>query len=507
MSAMYCTALTLGVQCFVGRKWYRPFVPPSTFASSFLHSCAVPALNLVLKQAVSSKPRHNTLHKGSAGKKAVLSLDRSALDKARQMSKLLDEAPPMQGGCPFMLLPDDMLQPPGWSNSRSCPFSSSRAPGAHARGSPDHIAEDTVLPLTSGAPPDAHAREHPVLIAEDAVLPLTADSFSSAAAQERPLPDAEDNKVCPFGARSAAVTPAPAAAVPGDLKSRSVSSSHSDEPPHDVEPTAQGKRPFHFEPGSPCPLPSPSLPQPTAATEAAQAECELSGVGAITDEALKEYEQAFAVDPDEAMLQAYGALLADKVAEACGEADDSSQYGGQGHDLAHVAPQPLTPTLCGTPGQPTLPGPSKLAVACPTIQRHESASNANTAPQTSAQTPHHESTDPSSAAPATPLGNTIAGSSGSHAASAHSNAAVTAALSCQGLYDAYQHSMNRIGAWCGYLQQQPLRWHVLMTTCLGLQLVMMLYFSLVHQRYGTYLLPGSIPMNPAAGCLRIFLTT
>lgn len=452
-------------------------------------------------QAASSKARHNRLHaqKGSAGKKAILSLDRSALDKARQLSKLLDDAPPMQGGCPFMVLPDDMLQPSGGSKGRSCPFSSGRAPGVHAQESSNHVTSDTVLPLTSDGAPGAHSREIPGHTAENTVLPLTLDTSPNAEAQASSVPDAEDIKVCPLRAKSGAVMPAPAAAVPEGLESRNVTSFHSDEPPHVVEPTAQGKCPFHFDPDSASPLPSPSSPQPAAATEAAWAECELSGVSAMTDEALREYEQAFAVDPDEAMLQAYGALLADKVAEACGEADDSSQCDAgdrQGHDQAYVAPRPLTLTPGGTPGQPTLPAhelpPSKLADACSKIQCHGSDLSRGREHQTSAQTPHHQTSDHNSAAAATQPGNITTGSSEPHAATALSNAAVTAAFNWRGLHDAYQHSMNRISAWCAFLQQQPLRWHVLMTTCLGLQLVMMLYFSLVHQRYGTYCLAACL---------------
>ena len=167
-------------------------------------------------QAASSKARHNTLHsqKGAAGKRPILSLDKSALDKSRLLSKLLDEAP-MQGGCPFMVLTDDTLQPSGRSKTRSCPFSSGRAP-------------------------DAHARETPVQMAEETVLPLTSDRAPAAETQESSIPDAGDNKVCPFGASAAAVTPAPEVAVPGGLNSSSLSAFHLDGTPQVADPTAEG---------------------------------------------------------------------------------------------------------------------------------------------------------------------------------------------------------------------------------------------------------------------------
>lgn len=420
-----------------------------------------------------------------------------------------------------MALTDDALQPARGSNSRVCPYSTGRAPGTQESRAPDTRTQESKAPDTqeSRGPdafpyhsraPGSHAQENSAYNADDTTCPSTSDkAFTDTPAQESSFPDAEGT-TCPFRATPAVVTPTPKPAAHGDLQSSCLSSSHSDGPPQVTQSKAAGKCPFHFEPSTSSPLLSSALPQPAPAPAAAEVEHELPGMSAMTDEALREYEQAFAVDPDEAMLRAYGALLADKVAEACGQADDSSKSdaeGRQGREFECTAAQPSTPPPGCTPKQPTLPAhglaPSRLAHASPLVQRYESETRASKAPQASSHATCAQIAEADSAAAATQTNNMTNRSSGLHAVTAHSKAAVMAAFACQGVHDACQHSMNRVSACRDFLQQQPLRWHLLMTACLGLQLVMMLYFSLVHQRYAPWT-AGEATGNPPPSLLRLY---
>lgn len=391
------------------------------------------------------------------------------MDRARQLSRLLEEAP-QDGGCPFMVPTDAMPEP---FQGSMCPFSSGRAPIAQAQETPVHVAQGSI---------------------------------------------------CPFGAANpASVMPEPERAAPGSCVNSCVQpnvSSHLQQP----------KAPIHSEQGGP--LPVPSLPHPAPDSAAAQAELEQPQVGAMTEEELKEYEQAFAVEPNEAMLQAYAALLADKVTQAdrecedtpqrdsCvteeadrtpesitqrdddkseevdGEAEDTPQHKGSGHRMeqpAHLVPDvhPPSPTSIPTDADAFLEAHrgkhSHFSEASPSKMGHSSAqtSSAEMTPDAAAAV--------ATAAAASKSDRVTANSSWSRTSTVHSKAAVRAL--CQGLNQAYQGSMSRVKWCCDYLQQQPQRCHVLMTICFGVQLAMTLYFSLVHQRYAL-LTNMAVSVNP-----------
>ena len=369
----------------------------------------------------------------SASNKWAFTLDRSAVDRARQLSRLLEEAPE-EGGCPFMVPTDAMPEP---SNGRSCPFSSGRAPIAQAQETPVHVAEDST---------------------------------------------------CPFGAAStASVMLAPEGAAARSCVSSSV---QPNVPSHQQQPKAM----FHSGQGGSSP--ESSLPHPAPVSAAAQSELEQPQVGAMTEEELKEIEQAFAVEPNEAMLQAYAALLAGKVSEADRECADTAQHDSCAAELADRGAED-TPQCKGSGHRPEQvshstpvhpPSPTSIpanADAFPEAHcgkhAHLSAASPSQVGHSSAQVGSAEWTPDATAAVASKSDRVTADSSGSHAATSHSKAAVRA-FRCQGLHQAYHGSMSRV-RWCyDKLQQQPQTWHVLMTICFGVQLAMTLYFSLVHQR-------------------------
>lgn len=415
-------------------------------------------------QAVFSEVRRNELRspQGPTSKKWALSLDRSAVDKARQLSRLLDEAP-QQGGCPFMV-PTDVKPEP--SKARSCPFSSGRAPTA---------LEDLV--------PAAEA------------------------------------SVCPFGATNlASVMPAPDRAAPGCYVSGCL---QADESSWLHQPKAAAKCPLHSGGGSSSPV--ASLPHIAPDLAAAQTEHEQPQIGAMTEEELKEYEQAFAVEPNEAMLQAYAALLADRIAGADRDSDDAPQRDSgrigeadrepdstRQHDddkIAEADREPEDTQCCNSPGhrpeEPTQPAhiqpPSHTsshtkANAVPQAECsgqchetedsrvHQSSQQISSAQETEASSASAAAAAVATAAAASPSDRMTTRSLWLRAATAHAKAA-TKAFRFQGLHRAHQQSMRRVRSCCDYLRQQPLRWHVLMTVCFGVQLAMTLYFSLVHQRY------------------------
>ena len=423
------------------------------------------ALHVAL-QADFSKVKKDKLrpHQGPASKKWAFSLDRSAVEKARQLSRLLDEAP-QEGGCPFMVSSDVVPQP---SKGRSCPFSSGRAPTA-----------------------------------------------------QEGLVQAEEETVCPFGAGNpASVMPAPDRAAPASCESSCL---QADESSQLQQPKTAGKCPFRFGQGDSSPV--PSLPHTAPDMAAAQTEHEQPQTGAMTEEELKEYEQAFAAEPNEAMLQAYAALLADKVAEADRDSDDIPQHDNSNMGKAERRPESI-PQSCrnnmqkadgeagGTPEcnalghrpeQSTQPAhhqtPSHTSSRTNTDaypqaecsgQCDETEASPSRVHQTSAQTSSAQATELSSAsaaaaavatAAAAPMSDMMtAHSSWLYAATAYSKAAIKA-LSLQGLCHAHHRSTSRVRSCCDYLHQQPCRWHVLMTICFGIQLAMTLYFSLIHQRY------------------------
>ena len=411
-----------------------------------------------LIQAAISNVRHTKLqpqqHSGS--KRGIFSLDRSAVDKARQLSRLLDEAP-QEGGCPCMVSTDVMPQSPSGSKSRICPFSSDRAPVAQAKENSILDAESAVCPSIGGDP-------SAVVPALDAASPECSDSTCLTSSRPDGLLKLQQTNAaakCPFrfgqGVSSQLLaSPQPALAPAAAQSGHDQPDTISDTPP---------------------------------GAEAAQAEHDDQlQIDAMTDEALKEYEQAFAVDPNEAMLQAYAALLADKVAEADRESDDTPHCNGHDH----------------RPGQPTLPAhgqppsgytndatfPEALGgQQCPASDASPSRLPQASAQGTSAElaeaasVPAAGTAVPTAGAAAAHADRMMTDSSGPCAADANSKAAVKAVFSFQEVWGACQQSMSRIQSCCEYLQQQPLGWHMLMTTCFGIQLVMTLYFSSVHQRY------------------------
>lgn len=410
-----------------------------------------------------SKVRKDELrpHQGPASKKWAFSLDRSAIDKARQLSRLLDEAP-QEGGCPFVVSTDVMPEP---LKGRSCPFSSGRDPTAQ---------EDMVY--------------------------------------------ATEDSVCRFSAANpASVMPAPDRAAVG---TRVSSCLQADVSSHLQQPKAAAKCPFHFEQGDSSPM--PSLPHKAPEFKATPTE-EQSLIGGMTEEELKEYEQAFAVEPNEAMLQAYAALLADKVAEAdrdpddipqrasgkSTEADRTADYAPQynDHNVKEADRKAKDTPQCRDPGH--MPGHfTQLAyiqppahVSCHTSGNavpfpeadhgkhcHVTEASSSRAYQATAQTSSAQMTEASSAPAAAAASDRMTNHS-----PCSCGATALKAFKHPGLHSACQQSMSRVRSCCDYLRQQPLRWHVLMTICFGIQLVMTLYFSLVHQRYA--LLPNTVALQ------------
>ena len=424
-----------------------------------LNDMLLEALHVPL-QAVFSNGRKDKLqpHQGPVGKKWSFSLDRSAVDKARQLSRLLGEAP-REGGCPFMVSTNVM---PESSKGRSCPFSAGRAPTAHK------------------------------------------DRVSAA-----------EDSVCPFGAANPALLrPATDRAAPGSCMSSCL---QADESSQLQQPKAEAKCPFHF--GHEDFSSVPSLPHTAPDMAAAQTEDEQPQTGAISEEELKQYEQAFAVESDEAMLQAYAALLADKVAEADRDSDvvpkrDSGDMGDaeresgstpqhHGEKIQKADREAEDTPECNGPGHRPgqrippqhLQSPSHISsrtdadavrhAEC-SGQGYETEASPSRVHQSSVQTRSAQAPEASSAdaaaAAASMSDRMTACSSWLLSATAHSKAAIKA-FSLEGLCHAHQRNMSLVGSCCDYLHQQPLRWHILMTICFGVQLAMTLYFSLVHQRY------------------------
>ena len=421
-----------------------------------LNDMLLEALHVPL-QAVFSKVRKDKLqlHQGPADKKWAFSLDRSAVDKSRQLSRLLDEAP-QEGGCPFMVSTGVMMES---SKGRSCPFSAGRAPTAHK------------------------------------------DQVSAA-----------EDSVCPSGAANPALLrPATDRGTSGSCVSSCL---QSDESSQLQQPKAEAKCPLHF--GHEEFSSVPSLPHTAPDMAAAQTEDEQPQTGAISEEELKQYEQAFAVESDEAMLQAYAALLADKVAETDRDSDDVPK-----RDSGDIEREPgSTPQCHGDkiqkadreaedtpecngpghrPGQhiPSehLQSPSRISsctdadavqhTECsgPCCETEASPSKVHQSPvqSSSAQAPEASSADAAAAAASTSDRMTTC-SSWLLSAAAHTKAAIKA-FSRKGLCCAHQRSMSLLGSCFDYLHHQPSRWHILMTICFGVQLAMTWYFSLVHQRY------------------------
>ncbi len=252
-------------------------------------SCACSVLQALFEEARSSCV-HNKAEIHAS--KLDFPLDRSAVAIARELSKKLDEAP-QEGGCPFMISAKTQLAEP-----------------ASAK------LQHDIYPLSS-----AHA----------------AQSQSQAAQTDV----TKQAKVCPFSGAKVDLTDcqsrrAAAAAADATIGSRCPVSFPDESSPS--QSSALGSSPD----AASCPFNFgnkeniPTQIQPVGSQSAADEP--------MTEDALKEYEQAFSMDPDEAMLQAYATLLADKVAEADMEADDApaaAATAGQGTQAGNGCPKML----------------------------------------------------------------------------------------------------------------------------------------------------------------------
>ncbi|DBA83269.1 TPA: hypothetical protein ACH3X2_006772 [Trebouxia sp. C0005] len=336
-------------------------------------------------------------------------LDRSAVAIARELSKKLDEAP-QEGGCPFMTSAKTQLAEPASAKMQhdTCPLSSS-----HAAQSQSHAAQKDVTKQATVCP------------FSRAQVDLTECHLQGAAATAA----ATMGSKCPVY-------------FPGE-SSPSQSSALSSSPDAASCPFNSGNKEN-----------IPSQIQPVGSQSvAASDEPEAAADEPMTEDALREYEQAFSLDPDEAMLQAYATLLADKVAEAGMEAVD-------------------TPAAAATAGQAT-----QANHDCPKMMR------------TDAQTDTQMSGKDAKAV-----------SSGRHISrpASHTHALIeeSAEEKTNGwaeLAGSYKTGQTKPATclqsctvltkflWRELLQQPP-RWHAVMAACFGIQFAMTLYFSLVHQR-------------------------
>ena len=249
-------------------------------------SCAFSLLQAVFEEARSSYAHSKAKIHAS---KLDFPLDRSAVAIARELSKKLDEAP-QEGGCPFMISTKTQLAEPASAKLQhdSCPLSSSHAPQSLSQAAQTDVTR--------------HAKVCPFSGAKVGLTDCQLQHAAAAAAA-----DATMGSRCPVS-------------FPGES---SPSQSSALAPSLDA-----ASCPFNF--GNKENIPSqtqPVVPQSAAASDEAEAAADEP----LTEDALREYEQAFSMDPDEAMLQAYATLLADKVAEADMEADDTpAATAGQG---------------------------------------------------------------------------------------------------------------------------------------------------------------------------------
>ena len=212
---------------------------------------------------------------------------------------------------------------------------------------------------------------------------------------------------------------------------------------------------------------------------------------------MKEYEQAFSQDPDEAMLQAYGALLAGKVAEADTDADD--------------VPSPLAPPDASP--RATCPELTDNPLEAPPQRGADIHSNP-TGCQQGSRGGQHDSKKPHFKQRA---GSTLSDSA-AHATGAETYSVVSktaeAERNARSAHDSQMPKATRAPgglavrkSWLDVitslgreLQQQPARWCTTMIACFGLQLAMTLYFGLVHQRCGPPLQPCLCGLSQINAC-------
>lgn len=370
-------------------------------------------------------------------------LDRSAVATARELSKQLDEAP-QEGGCPFMT--STSAKPAesalGGAQSGPCPFSSSIAATAQLQ---------------------------------------TAHTGSSNQAS-----------ACPFSAAKADVTPnadtPPHAAMPSVGYHDSV----PDESPSPQSsalgpPPAAATCPFNYENKENMPLQSLSQ---SAGASGASADLDAAVNEPMTEDALKEYEQAFSMNADEAMLQAYAALLSDKVAEADTEANDTSaaadaaaagqgsHEGGGCPDMSHIHAEQANPNT-----QVLHSNQAQADGGNPTADDSQHDARQSTSHYGAAADAHANLSD-------RPTGTSHAQIDGLDGKSAQTNMHANTEFSGHGQSPqntggSVAQTQSRVavlGSLWHELLQQPPRWHAIMIACFGIQLAMTLYFSLVHQR-------------------------
>ena len=359
-------------------------------------------------------------------------LDRSAVATARELSKKLDEAP-QEGGCPFMIPAKTQLAEP-----------------ASAK------LQHDIRPVSS-----SHAAQSQSQAAQTAVT--------------------KQAKVCPISGAKVDLTDAPAAAA-ATMGSRCPVSFPGESSPSGSSALGSSPDaascPFNF--GNKENIPSQIQPVAAAASDEAEAAVDEP----MTEDALREYEQAFSMDPDEAMLQAYATLLADKVAEADMEADDTpaaAATAGQGTQAGNGCPK-MSLTNAQTDTQMSGRGPCQRHIAAITVlsilkpdckpaillsgtgKDAKAVSSGTDISRPASQT--HSVTE-ESAEEKTNGWAELAGSD-----KTGQTEPATWWQSCTAVMKSVWHE----------LLQQPPRWHAVMAACFGTQLAMTLYFSLVHQR-------------------------
>ncbi|DBA74157.1 TPA: hypothetical protein ACH3X1_010956 [Trebouxia sp. C0004] len=336
-------------------------------------------------------------------------LDRSAVAIARELSKKLDEAP-QEGGCPFMISAKTQLAEPASAKVQHhiCPVSSSHAAQSRSQAAQTDVTKQAKICPFSGAK-----------------LELTDCQSQIAAAAA-----GADSRM---GSRCSVNLPGESSLSPSSALGSSPDAASC---------------PFNY--GNKENIPSQIQPVGSAA---ASDEAEAAVDEPMTEDALREYEQAFSMEPDEAMLQAYATLLADKVAEADMEADD-------------------TPAAAATASQGTQAGNGCPKILCTNAQTDTQMSGKDAKAMSSGTdisrpASHTHSLAEESAEEKTNGWAELAGSD---------RTGQIEPATCLQSWTAVTNSL-----WLELLQQPP-RWHAVMAACFGVQVAMTLYFSLVHQR-------------------------
>jgi len=266
MSLAYRLRLPLAAS----QSWSQVLIPQH-------QSCACSVLQALFEEA-----RNSAVHSEAEihASKLDFPLDRSAVAIARELSKKLDEAP-QEGGCPFMIPAKTQLAEPGSAKMQhdSCPLSSSHAAQSRSQAAQTDFTRQAKVCPFSGAKVD-----------------LTDCQSQRATAADH---DATIGNRCPVSfPDESSPSESPALGSPPDAASCPFNFGNKENIPTQIQPVGS---------------------QSAGASDEAEAAVDEP----MTEDALREYEQAFSMDPDEAMLQAYAALLADKVAEADMEADDT----------------------------------------------------------------------------------------------------------------------------------------------------------------------------------------